>query len=431
MNKLNYAPEQSAYSVYDSSDRLAINYGIAGKYRRNFFNGYRLVDVSWSNASAYSYNILAQAHRAFVRSGGASFLVDLFIDNTELEEFECVFVRNSFALTEVRGETFSVKAQLLVRPKKYDVVNNPWVTDSGLNRYFAAMGVGAFSVSGKTITFFLSSRKMNIQPANFLLAGKNATFNFVANRLNAESASFSISGKPIARAIGAIDVDTATFGVSGQDSDFSILVSDPFFSDVVLLLRGDSGTDLSSYGHTATIGSHISHSSSVSNGAIGSDAIRVDPAAGANLSWLYASATEWRRQTTFTLDFWLYFDATPGNIAVLGKTSGQPFWQSVGTSLFNQGWTSGANITAPISAWHYIRVVANGTESSWYFNGNRIGIITSGLPTDGSDIALDVTDPIGIPMDGRLMQIRWTQGVARSDPNDLTCPMQTDPWPEF
>lgn len=178
MNKLECRPDRASYTVSDAANRIRseTTFSLAGVFRRNLLNDARLVDVTWQ-ASRRMYNILAQAHRAFVKSGGDPFLMDLILDGDDLEEREVKFIGGTFGLTQVQGQTYYVKAQLEVKPAPYDVVNKNWVTDAGLQRLIFSVGTGSFAVVGKAATFKQTVTHLNTLPGAFVVNPQPVTLN--------------------------------------------------------------------------------------------------------------------------------------------------------------------------------------------------------------------------------------------------------------
>lgn len=178
MNKLIYSPDQASYSVGDQQNRITVNYGLAGIYRRNLLNANRPVTVAWSaNKAIYTY--LKQVYRWFVASGGTSFLCDLMIDNTVLEEFEVTFVAGSFALTGIKGEQYSVKALFNVQPKYFDVATGDWFTDGGLRQKIMQVSGGQYELTGYNIDLRLTVTHIQPRTGLYILSGKDANIYIV------------------------------------------------------------------------------------------------------------------------------------------------------------------------------------------------------------------------------------------------------------
>lgn len=211
---------------------------------------------------------------------------------------------------------------------------------------------------------------------------------------------------------------------------------DPNFANVVLLLAGDSPTDLSPLAHVATsIGAGVTFDSSPSssNGGVGSTSIRTNAAVAAN--WTYGTpAPEWRYNPVYTLEWWVYFDAQAANWIPLAATDFSRFMQYVGgtgSNLNGQGkWGGNVGGSIATGSWHWFVFVSDGVDGQAFLDGAAVSGLTV-TAADGADKAFELLDlTAGIP-NYRFMQVRYTQGVARYNPLALTIPMQTAPWPDF
>ncbi len=205
--------------------------------------------------------------------------------------------------------------------------------------------------------------------------------------------------------------------------------SDPFFSSVVLLLPGADAVDLSSYGHTATVGGSVTFETSDPHPVFGTS-IRTN--GGGACSWLYASAPEWRYDPTFTLDFSIWFDAQAANWIPFSATDFSRFLQIVGgtgSNMGHQGKYGGASVNfAATATWYDVRIVADGASTGTFIDGALEGSGGVGV-ADVADKAFELLDLTANSPNYRFAGIRYTKGIARNDPGDLTCPVPSSPWP--
>lgn len=218
MNTLIYAPDQSSYSMADSENRLGSDVGSIGAYRRNYINGSRFVDVTWQ-ASKAMYAYLAQAYRAFVASGGAPFLCELFLDTANvLETRECRFVHGSFGLTGVRGETYSVKAQFCVTPKPFNADVLPYVNSGDLLRTGLTPETGHYTLTGNAVAFRLSATHMPAATGVYLLGGKSAKLVKSHPPIQPAAGAYVLTGQAVGLLKGkGMTAETGVYNLTGQD----------------------------------------------------------------------------------------------------------------------------------------------------------------------------------------------------------------------
>jgi len=216
---LPYAPDQANYAVSDGSDRLASQPGPVGNYRRNLLNTNRVVDVSWQcDAAMYSY--LAEYYRTFVSLGGDSFECDLFLETTDLKRFECVFVYGSFGLSNIQGETYSVKAQFSVKPDVYDVDKLPFVNSGNLLKSVFSVNTGTYILSGKNVLFGLAVTHFGVDAGVYTLGGINAKLMQSPRSVPVDSGSYSLTGIDINTTIipspDSIFAETGIYNITGN-----------------------------------------------------------------------------------------------------------------------------------------------------------------------------------------------------------------------
>lgn len=212
---------------------------------------------------------------------------------------------------------------------------------------------------------------------------------------------------------------------------------DPFFANTVMLLHGSDFLDYSALGATASlVGTGVTLDSSVPNGAVGTSSFRVT--AAANREFQFPACPEYRRISDYTLEFWIYFDAVPSNNLAMCSNFGTKFVQLLpdgigGGNTQVQGYGATGGASGVLSAWHQYTCVfdsAAGRFAQWLDGVLSISALHT-LITDASNQDMDVISALGTGGLHRMMEIRYTQGVARYNPTDPNIPLQAAPWPDF
>ena len=223
--------------------------------------------------------------------------------------------------------------------------------------------------------------------------------------------------------------------MTGLVSSFFFPNGDPFYADVVLLLHGDSFTDKSSLANVPSIlGSDVTIDTSFPNGAVGGSCIRTT-VAGGSCDLIYAAAACFKLLPTFTLDFWINADFV-SNTVLMMDTAFNHFFQSTGSpnNLGEQGWGPGTSYQAfPANTWVQCCLISDAVAnvSSFYLGAGTLPT-ASGVATtaSGSNQDFQITPRSSFnTAEVRLMEIRWTAGVARY-PAGGVLPAQTAPWPD-
>ena len=120
LTKLTISPENTAYSFIDGSEVNSVSLeGGSSRYRRDIVGATSTVTVSWI-FNAIEYDYFRAFYRGVSAKGSKPFLIDLILDDSELIEHEVHFIVNSVNLVSQQGNSYSVTAQLEVKPKTYD-----------------------------------------------------------------------------------------------------------------------------------------------------------------------------------------------------------------------------------------------------------------------------------------------------------------------
>lgn len=118
MVKFVIPPDNSQYTVADGKEVIATQLdGGAARYRQDIIGATSTVTVTWIlGRDEYSY--LRSFYRGITGKGATPFLIDLILDSYELTEHKAYFIPGSMQLTQQKGLTHWVSAQLEVVPNE-------------------------------------------------------------------------------------------------------------------------------------------------------------------------------------------------------------------------------------------------------------------------------------------------------------------------
>lgn len=120
MVKLNLAAVASSYSAQDGEETIAIGLdGGKSRYRRDIANATSRVNVTWITGK-YGFKTIRSLYKAVTESGSLPFQIDLILDEYTLTEHTVHFVPNSLSLSSIQGLTYTITAQLEVKPLPLD-----------------------------------------------------------------------------------------------------------------------------------------------------------------------------------------------------------------------------------------------------------------------------------------------------------------------
>lgn len=133
MQKFVIPPDNSQYSATDGKEVVGTQLdGGAARYRRDIIGATSTVNVAWI-LGTNDYKYLRSFYRGITGKGATPFLINLILDEFELTEHKAYFVPGSLQLTQQKGLTYWVSAQLEVYPNED--------TDNGSFAYmYNAMG---------------------------------------------------------------------------------------------------------------------------------------------------------------------------------------------------------------------------------------------------------------------------------------------------
>ena len=128
MLKLQLTPDQANYQFAASNDVIRTKVaGGAARYRLDQLNSDQGVDIQFTlNPTEYQY---LRAFYKYCGLGADPFLMDLILETPDLQEYVAHFRPNTWKLTAVKGNSYTVKMTLDVAPNSHginyaELVNN-------------------------------------------------------------------------------------------------------------------------------------------------------------------------------------------------------------------------------------------------------------------------------------------------------------------
>ena len=119
MFKLTLPPDQAGFAFAPDPEVIR-NKGVAGsRYRRDVIGASNEYNVVWSLGPEET-EYLKSFFDLNQHKGGEPFLLDLYMDTSELQELEAQFIPGTFKLQAQQGLLFTWGAQLEVRPPERD-----------------------------------------------------------------------------------------------------------------------------------------------------------------------------------------------------------------------------------------------------------------------------------------------------------------------
>jgi len=232
--------------------------------------------------------------------------------------------------------------------------------------------------------------------------------------------------------------------------------TDPYFSNVVLLLHmdgangGTSFPDNSNSAHTVTAVGNANTNTSVKKFGTASlqedgngDYLSIPDSSDFDIGLGDAYGND-----PFTVEFWIYLTNTSAVNVFFGKGGGTAGWNSTtghqytmfteSSTFYWQWWTSGTSpntISASLASlgwsantWYHVAVSYDGTTTEVYFNGSRVNTSTAVYNKPSSSNAFRVgANPAGYSVYGYMDDFRITKGVGRYTGSTLTIPTAAFP----
>ncbi|REK60336.1 MAG: LamG domain-containing protein [Bacteroidetes bacterium] len=233
--------------------------------------------------------------------------------------------------------------------------------------------------------------------------------------------------------------------------------TDPSFSNVKLLLHMDGAnggttfTDSSSRNHTVTAAGNANTDTSVKK--FGSASAEFDGSG----DWLQVPDNDdWDigidsgyGASEFTVETWVYLNNTSGTQVFINKGGGTAGWNGSnghqyvlfisGGSFYWQWWNGSSvqsindtltNLSWSASNWYHLAISHDGTTTSLYFNGSRVGTSTQAYRISTSATTFRIGGAVSSTtqsVNGYMDELRITKGTARYSGASIVVP--TAPFP--
>ena len=206
---------------------------------------------------------------------------------------------------------------------------------------------------------------------------------------------------------------------SASDSVTPGAASDPFFSNVVLLLHGETLVDSSGAARTLTAsGASIS----TAQKKFGSSSIAIGSGQYVSLP----GATAFNMSGDFTLEWFHYLTSATAQGWIIGGNANANGYLMLGINLSGsqQLWLGGANTNWPVqfgsvplaaNTWQHVAISRSGSSNRLYIDGTLVGsAITDSTSWVANPTQIWIgSQAAGTSMQGYLDEFRWTVGTAR------------------
>ncbi len=127
--KLTIPPQQAGYSVKDGQQAIYTKLdGGAGRFRQDMLDPAPRVKCKWV-LNKLEYEYLKAFYKTISKGGANVFLIDLIVDQADLTEHEAHFIPNTFSLASQRGHSYTVNADLEIKPITEDESYNESLVD--------------------------------------------------------------------------------------------------------------------------------------------------------------------------------------------------------------------------------------------------------------------------------------------------------------
>tara|TARA_R110000824_G_scaffold70502_10_gene180853 strand:- start:1977 stop:2732 length:756 start_codon:yes stop_codon:yes gene_type:complete len=246
---------------------------------------------------------------------------------------------------------------------------------------------------------------------------------------------------------------SARHGVIASTRSKPVSITDPNFGNVVLLLHMDGAdegtafTDSSSSAHTVTAVGNANTETSVKKFGSASfegdgtgDYLSIPDNAGWDIGIGGAYGSD-----IFTLEGWIRssdITKSNNNVCGFGASGAAHQWllrhyDNGGTQYLDWQWWNGSsysnisdtltNLSFSQDAWYHVAVSHDGTTTSFYFNGSRVGTSTNAYASRVSDIMRVGGADDGSSFHGYIDDFRMTKGTARYSGATITVPTAAFP----
>lgn len=119
MSKLVIPPNSEGYTAQDGTELLSVQLdGGLPRVRRDLLGAAVRVHLGWTVSAAH-YRYLRAFYNIYINDA-QPFLIDLLFNEMNLKEYQALFVPGSFKLTGQAGLTYTVEADIDVKPEPLD-----------------------------------------------------------------------------------------------------------------------------------------------------------------------------------------------------------------------------------------------------------------------------------------------------------------------
>lgn len=225
------------------------------------------------------------------------------------------------------------------------------------------------------------------------------------------------------------------------DDNLEALNADPYFGQVVLLLKGEgidgSTTFVDSSSNNYSPDGHASTNISTVHSKFGTSSIFFQNSDNTFLTW--PASTNYNNGESFTIEFWIRLDSLPSEVTHFLATSNvRYFTLTPGGNLSSSDW-GGDNLVfgiLSINIWYWCVLVYNKNlpRTSAYLNGTRISTgtaLATWYTTTNEKFGIPGAPDISFLSEFKnvyIDELRFTR-AARYDTTLTTIPVQTESWP--
>jgi hypothetical protein len=225
------------------------------------------------------------------------------------------------------------------------------------------------------------------------------------------------------------------------DDGIEALNIDPYFGQVVLLLKGEgingSTTFVDSSSNNYSPDGHNLTNISTVHSKFGTSSIFFQNSDNTFLTW--PASTNYNNGNSFTIEFWIRLNSLPSGDTYCLATSNVRYFSLTSTGVFSSTAFGGNNLvfgTLSINTWYWCVLVydKNIPRTSAYLNGTRISTSTTlatSYTTTNEKFGISSCPDISFLRELKnayVDEFRFTR-VARYNPELTGIPVQTESWP--
>lgn len=129
MDKVTLSPDVDGYGFDYAPEYIrAEQNGGAAFFASGVWNAAVQIPVTW-RVGAEDYEYLCGIWQTHIDEGCAPFLMDLIVERAHVREYLCRIMPDSFGLSSVSQDTYTVSAMLEVQPTRTDPTVDTWPED--------------------------------------------------------------------------------------------------------------------------------------------------------------------------------------------------------------------------------------------------------------------------------------------------------------